>query len=76
MSRTKSITAAEYEAANREQLDWGNAVYDAIGIQADVSRGDAQAIAEGQQSVFDTAWALRALPADAAAAILQKAEAP
>lgn len=56
------------------RIEWEDAVYSCLCIRADVSRGDAQAIAEGQESVLETAWMLRAEPRDAAAAILHKAQ--
>lgn len=55
-------------------IDWEDEVTAQVQLLADVTRGDAQAIVEGQPSIMSTAWALHSSPHDTAQAVLHKAK--
>lgn len=58
------------------RADWEDAVYTAIEERAEVTRSDAQGIAEAKQDLMDAAFAAGKSPADVAGEILGAASAP
>lgn len=55
-------------------IEWEGSVYDAIELQAECTRSDAQGIVEGQGTLMEILWHEGRTPEKAAAAILKASE--